>query len=538
MEKKVNLLKLTSLALCLSALTGSVAACGGTGDAGGASNGGTSGGTGKSTDLIVEVFGGGYGTDWLYKVANEFEKKTGENVEITVQTGSQGISNMNTSFRSYTSPTDIYFTKQNGPFGGIYEGKITIEGKTYDCVYEDLSDVYNSEVEGEGVLYKDKFLKNYEEYWKTDDGKYYHTSWASGIMGIIVNMDVWTDAGMTNFPRTTDELFEMMDTLKGKKVIPFIYSASDEYWTSLSNLWMTQYEGTARMKQIYAGYDADGNRYTNKLADFDGYYEMLKFYEQLLKQGNKYMHTASNDIDFTNMQGMFLQGAAAMCPNGDWLENEMKLNYQNANIALMKSPIISALANKLSFASATDKDAKLRALVDYVDANATGYAGKPDFATEADVDKVRDSRSVELTSGFGHNAFIPCYSNQKELAKDFLRYLATDEAMALYRQSTGGCDLPFYWTNKPDDTGLSIFRQSVNKVMGDSEMWVSSDKDRIYSLGGITSNHFFNNNNGRYVTCFSALSSKDFVSATQYYLAEQEYFKNNIATIKNLAGIN
>lgn len=534
MAKKVNLLKLTSLALCLSALTGTVAACGGTGETGGTSNGGTSVPAGKATDLIVEVFGGGYGTDWLYAVANEFEKKTGENVEITVQTGSQGISNMTTSFRSYTSPTDIYFTKTN-LFGGVYEGKTTINGVAYENVYADLTDVFNTEIEGEGILYKDKFFDNYEEYYNMD-GKYYFTSWASGAMGIIVNMDVWTKAGMTDFPRTTDELFEMMDTLKGKKVIPFIYSASDEYWTSIANLWMTQYEGTERMAQIYQGYDADGNRYTEKLADFQGYYEMLRFYERLLDKDNKYMHTASNDVDFTNMQGMFLQGAAAMCANGDWLENEMKLNYQNANIKYMKAPIISALADRLSFAEAADKDAKLRELIDYVDANATGYANKPAWATEADIDKVRDARSVEVTAGAGHDAFIPCYSNNIELAKKFLLYCATDEAMAIYRSATGGCDMPFYWTNEPSSEGYSTFRQSVNEVISRSKIWVQSDKDKLWALGG-ANNYFFNCDLGRYVVRFSALSDRDFKSATEYYLAEQQYWQNNISKLKNMAGI-
>jgi ABC-type glycerol-3-phosphate transport system substrate-binding protein len=264
---------------------------------------------------------------------------------------------------------------------------------------------------------------------------------------------------------------------------------------------------------------------------------MLKFYEKLLKTENKYMHPASNDVDFTNMQGMFLQGAAAMSPNGDWLENEMRLNYQNANIKYMKAPIISALANKLSFANASDKDAKLRTLVDYVDANASGYANKPDWENESDIDKVRDAHSFELTAGAGHNAFIPCYSTNKEVAKDFLRYLATDEAMGLYRSATGGCDLPFYWTNSPSSTGYSTFRQSVNQTMDRSELWVCSDKDKLYALGGLSSTHFFNNNNGRYVTCFSALSSKDYVSATEYYLAEQDWFQKNIVNIKKLAGL-
>lgn len=524
--KQKKFLKALALCLCLTGTANALVACGPSGGPGGTSK--------SDKDLIVEIFGGGYGTDWLYSVANAFEKKTGNKVDITVQMGANGITNMTTSFKSLTSPTDIYFTKANF-FADIYSGALKVDGVSYDCIYEDLTDLYNTEIEGEGILYKDKLYKNYEQYYNVND-KYYCTSWASGVMGIIVNMDVWNACGLTSFPRTTDELLEMVEVIKSKGKSAFICSMSSEYWTMIDNLWMAQYEGTERMQQIYDGYDADGNRYTEKLADFQGYYEMLKFYERILTPEFGNLHTASNDVDFTNMQGMFLQGAAAMCPNGDWIEREMSLNYQDANIEFMKSPIISALADRCSFANSDERDAKLRELVDYVDANASGYEGKPSWATNDDIDIVRDSRSIEVTAGAEHNAFIPCYSNNKDLAKEFLLYLATDEAMQIYRNGTGGCDEPFYWTNRPQNTSYSGFRQSVNDVTAKSELWIRSDKDKIYSLGGY-STYFYTNGYGTFVNCFTALEKKDRKTATEYYLKTQEYFQKNIQTLKQKAGL-
>ena len=488
-------------------------------------------------NLAIEVYGGGYGTDWLYSVAREYTNKFGIEVAITVQTGNQGISNMQTSFNSGIAETDIYFT-EGSIFNQIYEGKKKFNGVEYETPFVELSDVYNATVDG--VLYKDKMVDAYEELYNVD-GKYYCTGWVDGLLGLVVNMDVWTGADFTSFPRTTDELFEYADALKGKKInniniAPFIYSLNDEYWTCYSPIFMAQYEGLERMKAIYAGYDSEGNRYTNAMADFDGYLETLRLYDRLLKKDNGYMHSVSQDVDFTNMQGMFLQGYAAMCPNGDWIEKEMYTNYQDANIAFMKTPIISALAKKLSFASASDKDAKLRQLVDYVDANASGYANKPTWATNEDIDTVRGARNIEMTESSRAIGYIPAYSNQVKAAKDFLVYLASDEAMAIYRQATGGCAMPFNWVNEPTGVQYSSLRQSVINVTSKATMLLPNMKDRIFALGNINY-YFFNNENGRYVAKFAALEAKDYISPENYYNAEQLFFINNIEALKKAARV-
>lgn len=487
-------------------------------------------------DLVVEVFGGGYGTDWLYAIANEFKNKTGNKVHITVQMGNQGVANMLTGFQSGVSETDIYFTK-GSVFSGVYSGKTRFNGVEYECAFADLTDVYNTTVEGTNMTYKDKMDDSFEEFYNIND-KYYCTSWTAGILGMIVNVDVWNRVGLTGFPRTTDEMLEMADIIKSKNIAPFIYSAQDEYWTALAPVFFAQYEGSERMKQIYQGYDRNGDRYTDMIADFDGYYETLVLYDTLLKKGNGYMHKSSRDVDFTNMQGAFLQGAAAMTPNGDWLEKEMIANYQNANIRYLKMPVISALANRLSFKNedAHDKDEKLRTLIDYVDAHTSGYDGKPAWATNEDVDIVRDSRSLELSAGAEHIAYVPCYSDKVELAKQFLLYMATDEAMSLYRNATGGSDLPFRFANEPSGGDYSVFRTSILDVYSRTKIVIPSPKDRFFALGGVNV-YFRNNNLGYYVDLFSAVNDKDYVSPDDYYFAEQTFFIQSINTIKRSAGV-
>ena len=525
MSKKKTFNKIVALSAC-AIMVFPFNACG---------NGGSESGTKPSPDsLAIEVLGSGYGTEWLYAIAREFENETGNKVAITVQMGNQGVSNMIASFASGVAETDLYFSR-GSIFQPVYQGKTRFNNVDYDCAYADLTDVYEATIENEGVTYKDKMDDSYEEFYNID-GKYYCTSWTAGMIGMVINLDVWNEAGLTHFPRTTDELLEMSNTLKSKGKTPFIYSSNDEYWTSIAPVFMAQYEGSERMKKIYQGYDAEGNRYTDKIADFDGYYEMLKFYDTLLKKENGYMHQASYDVDFTNMQGMFLQGMAAMTPNGDWLEKEMSQNYKNANVRYMKMPVISALSKRCSFNGATDADAKLRQLIDYVDGTASGYEGKPAWATNEDVDIVRDSRSLEISAGAEHIGYVPCYANQIELAKQFLIYMASDKAMTLYRTATGGSDLPFEWTNAPAENSYSEFRNSILDVASKTQAFIPSTKDRFYALGGLNF-HFMNNSYDRYVYRFAAVNKDSYVSPTAYYLAEQEFFKNNIDLIKKSAGV-
>jgi ABC-type glycerol-3-phosphate transport system substrate-binding protein len=236
------------------------------------------------------------------------------------------------------------------------------------------------------------------------------------------------------------------------------------------------------------------------------------------------------------MQGLFLQGKAAITPNGDWIEGEMKYNYPNANIKMAKTPVISALADKCSFAGQADAEQKLRALIDYVDTHTSGYESMPTGVTEEDVDTVREAREVELAgAGPEHIALIPCYSNQKEAAKDFLLYMASDEGMSIYRESTGGCELPFTQTT-PTQTTYSSFRQSVREIIQTSTLRVVSTKDKIYSIGGINV-YLYNNKYGRFVTRFSADSANDYVAPLDYYAAEVAAVKKELPNAKKRIGL-
>ena len=435
--------------------------------------------------------------------------------------GQQGLTKMSGSLRSGTAETDLFFAGEPS-FGDIYRGTISAGGKLYNSWFADLTDLYTSTIEGENITVEDKMLDYFQEYFKmdTDDGKYYDQSYhffpyVTGMFGIVVNVDVWNKVAQgKDYPRTTDELLELCNDIKSE-VAPFLYSVSEEYWTASLPVFMHQYEGDERMNNFYQGYGPTQDiRYDTNMVAYTGYKEALNFFENLLKPANGYMHKNCASYSFTQMQGLFLEGKSLFVVNGDWLENEMILNYPGANIEMIKTPVLSAVADKCSFKDNQNRDAILREIIDYVDGKTET---KPADCNEADIEIVRNARSVEYMTGNSNTAYIASYSNQIPAAKNFLRMMASDEGMKLFRNGTNGSEMPFRYTDaaNAENTKASVFRKSINSILAVSNARFINKKDKIYSIGGINV-QLYNNSYGRFVDAFKDGTA----TAAEYYAAE------------------
>lgn len=520
----------------------------------------------KKNALIIECHNAGYGKEWMVYMSQEFAKVSGKEVIVTYQTGIKGASAMNGNIETKTSETDLFFIQ--GPnWQNVYKGQIkTPDGKTYPCLYENLNDLYDSQIGyGETQTVKDKMNDyNVEELYFEDDKitnlqGYYHFPYVGGMQGFVVNKGVFNTkvaalkaAGYGDFqmPRTTNELLELCAALvklegvnagnyENSTFAPFIYCADDEYWTSMLTTFVSQYEGVESMEAMYAGYEWDyennerGDRYTEFMTDRDGVREALKFFEELLKPANHYQHPGSVSLNFTMTQSLFLSGAAMFNNNGDWLEQEMIKNYQNANIEMMKLPVLSAVTEKLSFKNDADKEAKLRQAIDYID-TVIGYSSanvaKPSFLTDDDVAFLTESRSFERCGG-ANCAVIPSYANNKDLAKEFLRFMVSNQGLKIFEENATGCRPPFDYSEVESNYTPSTFRQSVNKVTSVSISGSSKSKDRIWALGGFTPDLW--NQKTRFVVAFTSGG----MTAVKYFENENKAIKDNMTTAKINAGV-
>lgn len=446
-------------------------------------NGGAHGNGGKGS-LKVTVAKLGYGDQWLMDLAEAYEKKTGTTVEIVSKVGDSGVSAIKTEMESRKGDSDIYFTKTSEYFKTIYSGSVTINDKVYDCEYADLTDVWMGKAdESETKTIQEKMNSTAEDYYNVD-GKYYGIPWASYIMGVIRNKNVWDKLSLkdSDVPRTTDELFVLCDKVKAKGTAPFIYSLESEYYSSVVPMWFEQYEGQASMENFYNGLDPLGENSYN-LYTYDGQAKALEILKKLISDDNEYQHASSLSAPFTDMQSSFLLDQALFCVNGSWIETEMGSDYAGANIDYIKMPVISSIIDKLDSVS---DDATLSAVIAYVDGDA---ANAPAGVTEEDIDVVREARQVSFNyAGMSHSALIPAYSDNIDTAKDFLRFMYSDEGMNVYYKATFGSLLPAECTSGYDESyEISDFRKNVNEVIAEGAFsaYDKAAKTKVYALGSV-----------------------------------------------------
>ena len=467
--------------------------------------------------LVIDAVNLGFGVDWLYAVADGYSKLHPEvKFEINSKPGSDGNAAINGEVESLAGVTDIFCFRPTNYHGLCYQGAVSTQTGNFDCIFADLTDIYTTPYENEnGATMLSKMDSRVAEYLKVN-GKYYGVNWADDFMGIVRNKNVWDSLGLTedDVPLTTNQFVALCETVNGKSgsVSPIIYSRSEEYYTSIWHIWMAQYEGTQMMDNFINGLDRMGV-VSEALYSYEGQRVALEFINKLLTKNNGkyvYHHKDSDSLSFTDMQSYFLADQALFCVNGSWLEIEMNKdssNKESYNIDYIKTPVISDMVENLSFyaygdenwkqynsltkSEQADYDAKLVELIKFVDAhpNVGDNTGKPEYATDADVERVRDARHIcYARGGEDHTAVVASWSKKIDLAKDFLKYLYSDEGMKIYYKTQCGMKLPAKLSSGDYDAlELSTFSKSVNQAMAtgyySNECFAKASK--VFCLGGV-----------------------------------------------------
>lgn len=513
-------IKTLFLAAVLAATAGVSAGCSPRGDVGG---GRDSAGNMTGT-LNIMSFEGGYGKEWLKKIAARYKKNNPRvtvNVKFTV-TPSAEIANIEAG----TASSDLYFMTDN-----MYR-QVDLENLV------DISDVYDYVEKGQDKKLSERMNPYYVEAFRMDDGKYYLMPWSNSQEGMIYNktvMDEYFPEGL-DFPRTTDEMFEVFDRVKSKNIYAFCYSGKNDYLPYLFIPWWAQYEGLDAYYDYYQGYmtDAEGNRAFCKNAEVlnqQGRLEALKVLERMCKKSNGYQHKYTDSMDFMKMQLAFLghgynkdMTPSIFSTNGEWLENEMDfaLEEKPQEIRFMRLPVISAIRDKTP--TITD-DVMLRAVVDYCDGITSVL---PAGVSEADAKYVSDARRMANSVGQDHNVGIYAKSKAIELAKDFLKFMTTEEAGQIYANELNGLTLP-YGSYDPvaDNKPLSGYIRSKFEVMNNCIPVYQERKPILVYRGGLQA---FRSKFG--VKIFTGEQSAENIMQSNY-----DYYHDNWKNIVKQAGL-
>ncbi len=421
------------------------------------------------TELKITYFNGGYGGEWLEQMKAAYEVYN-KNAHITL-TPYTGKTNPISQIEGGSVVYDLYFMNSTGM--GLAAGGYL----------EDLTDVYKSNATGDDKTVEAKMLPAYQKYFDLSgvsqvSGQYYAMPWATGYSGLIYNkttLDKLFGENAYSLPRTTDELTSFSDQIVGKGGYPFVWSSQTEYWTFMFNIWWAQYEGAQGYEDYFTGTvrDENGNPSVDLNAQVlrqQGRLESFKLLEKYMKKSNGYSHKNCDSMDFMSAQAAFFgrgyandKSLCAFMINGDWTDSEMKLSAAkyNQDVRFMRAPIVSALGTKLGIT-----ETELRAVVDYVDgvsneAPAINPTGK--YGVQEVIDAVREARQMVYDLGRHHNVVIPKGAKQVELAKDFLKFFASDSASEIYVDALEGLNLPYGYA-PTNTTKFSTFVKSLNEA--------------------------------------------------------------------------
>ena len=462
------------------------------------------GGSGENV-LKIMIYAKGYGSDWLTALAEAFEEKNDVEVDISLVTSDEVIKG--DIKNSEVCDTDLYFTISDlGGRAFMAEMERAYENGQ---ALRDLTSLYNAEIPGEGITFGDKMNASIKSAYMVDgrdsedtsDDTYYFVPYVTGAMGLYYNETVINNAlgkGNWSVPNTTDELVALCKQLEKKGCAIMLPGALDQWTSSLWMSWWAQYEGQENFHKFFQGigYNKSADREeenSEKIFTQPGRLAATEVSYNLLNNATGYSLKNSIEINMNNLneyQTRFTlaKNNYAFYPCGDWLMQELKNNStieSDSVIKMMKTPVISSIIESTDSYSADGtkrlpnitSNEILSQVIDYVD----GVGELPEGVTEEEVAIIKESRNTVGGKFMEHFAFAPVFSDAKELADEFLLFMASDEAIQIFKDNCAGGFTPYNY--EYDD--LTVTEQSVYDATKEA-VFVSEFKySELFYRGGV-----------------------------------------------------
>lgn len=480
-------------------------------------------------EQVLRIFltNAGYKTDWLAPMIEEFKnadwvKAKYPNLEVTKPEISNNQEYVQNKFDGgeKANKFDLLFG-------------MNLFDKVSNDYFLDLTDVlYNAEVpDADGGKYVDRMYTSYVDSCKymgtTDDprnGKFFLAPWAGGNISFLYNSEFIKTLSATNgqAPVTTDEFLaccqEYTDkNYQGAGTTTFAISkggTSEDYINKMFYIWWAQYQGLEGYENFWNGID-DG-AISKDIFKQKGRLESLKVFESLLDSKKNYISPNAFQNDFKINQRAFKGGESLFYTCGDWYPSEMSnisgAGGKNYQAMLMRAPILSSITELCDTIS---DDAELAALVRAIDAEDSSLTGTGYDVSQEDFDKVLEARRVVWSFGSGHTAVIPTYAPGKNVAVDFLRFMATGKGQEVYMEYTLGASLPFKYDLKTKNPTL-YNSDKIDPLHRERLNYMNSSFIEPYTLKSVTIyplctygyvNEFEPNTSKNYWGTFSAIGN-------------------------------
>lgn len=449
--------------------------------------------------LEVYVCNLGYGYAWAEQMLEDFAqedwvKEKYPNLQIDFAQDAVEQNSKNWLENNSTNYDVIMCTNLESYLGAS-------EGKTVDLT--EL--VYNKTVPGEDVTIAEKMFdsvleSNRDPDSTAEDPHYYTATFASGMAGIAYNATVLEELGFEE-PNTTDELFAIAESIStgvyvegasgdytvGQSVDRNVYASQSAFVTYgvsayinyTVETWWAQYEGVGNYVNYFEGV-SDGIAGNSAVTRQTGRLKALEATDTMMDYTRLYP-SAERDA-YRRAQNEVVMGVSLFMANGDWFDMEERDFAASApgagEVRLMNTPVLSSIREKTP---SIPDDATLSLIVEAVDngCNSIEEAAEayPELAgkgiKDTDYQTVHDARMLVYSIGPRHNVVIPECSPAKELAADFILYMATDKSLETYASMTGGASLPFdynYQENTELWNSFSAMQQQRLELFSDPDL--------------------------------------------------------------------
>ncbi len=277
-----------------------------------------------------------------------------------------------------------------------------------------LTDVLDMTVPGESVTVKDKIIPGFVDTLGTNpygDGVTYYAPMFYSPCGLFYNAGLFTEKGWT-VPTTWDEMWELGDKAKEEGIALFTYPTTG-YFDAFTYALLSS---------------AGGSDFYNSCMTYeDGIWESenaTKVFELIGKLAGYTEGTTvanANNENFTKNQQLILDNKAIFCPNGTWLPGEMAEapRADGFEWGFMAVPAVNAGESGASFT-------------------------------------------------FFEQMWIPAEAANPDLAKEFVAYMYSDEAAAIFAKAGAVQPIEGMSDTLEGDNKLfySIYDNGATAVMG------------------------------------------------------------------------
>lgn len=504
----------------------------------------------RPNEVVVYYGANGYGSQWITRVAEKYMTDHNQDTYINLK-------------KTVTQLEDLAKVESGVAVGDLYLLDAHMEEKTF--AFENISDVYNSypigETEKKIVDKLDPAYKNY--IWQAGTQDYIMPYLGiSGGYNFAYNktlLDSILPEGYT-LPRTTNEFLELGETIKEDAyLLNASFKDASDWILFMNGTWFAQLLGEEGYRQYLNGryYDESQEKYLfdetkptvyeKNATAVEDYFEIMK---SMYSKENGYVHEDWVAMDAMDVEaafagfgfgqnsklGAFLIHGTFLEKEMDWLLAEQEAMGNKTEIRMMRTPMASAIIKRTPSIQSEDE---LRTVIDYVDKVMAGEsATKPEGVEDKDIAIIQEARGMSGMYMAG-GMIIPKVAKNKAGAKDFMRYLASDEAAIIAAQNVNGINmLPFGKQVTDEELGFarSDFMNDCMKISRTTSMVVSSDSQEYdfsyiakFSIGSPMREHLLKFLNGT-----NTLTGKTYYQ--QSYESYESRWEMMVSEFKNQGG--